>query len=236
VHLAPTPFMKPIRIVCGTRASRDEFLQRTALGRSLSLIRFEPQPQVLLFPENKAGLSTIYNIAIERAKTDPAILIFVHDDVHFCDFFWPTTIREAVERFDVVGLAGNKRRVPAQPGWAFVDTQFTWDQPEHLSGVVGHGKGFPCDIVSAFGAPGQACKLLDGLLLAGDSTRLNEAGIKFDEQFAFHFYDMDFCRQAEQKGLTMGTWPLSVVHESGGAFGSPAWRDAYQRYLQKYTS
>jgi hypothetical protein len=47
---------------------------------------------------------------------------------------------------------------------------------------------------------------------------------------------MDFCRQAELKGLRMGTWPLSVVHESGGAFGSQGWRDGYARYLQKYGS
>ncbi|WP_228978534.1 glycosyltransferase family 2 protein [Paraburkholderia gardini] len=230
-------FMKPIRLVCGTRASHDDFVRKSALGRSLALRRYSSNPpQLLLFDNNTAGLSTIYNHAIQLAKNDPAILVFVHDDVHLADFFWADRIREAVERFDVVGLAGNIRRVPYQPAWFFVDAQFTRDQPQFFSGVVGHGTGYPCNEISTYGPPGQECKLLDGLLLAADSERLSETGVCFDDQFAFHFYDMDFCRQAELKGLKMGTWPISVVHESGGAFGTPTWREGYERYLQKYQS
>ena len=55
-----------------------------------------------------------------------------------------------------------------------------------------------------------------------------------DEQFEFHFYDMDFCRQAEVKGVTMGTIPLSLMHESGGNFSSEAWKQGYQKYIQKW--
>jgi GT2 family glycosyltransferase len=227
--------MKPIRLVCGTRAPYDDFVQKTALGRSLAVSRYRNPPQLLLFDNNRAGLSSIYNHAIQQAKDNPAILVFIHDDIYLSDFFWMDRIREAVEKFDIVGLAGNVRRVPHQPGWMFVDPSFTRDEPRFFSGVVGHGKGFPCSDVSMYGPSGLECKLLDGLLLAADSGRLTEAGLGFDEQFAFHFYDMDFCRQAELKGLKMGTWPISVIHESGGAFGTPAWRDAYQRYLQKYT-
>jgi hypothetical protein len=68
-------------------------------------------------------------------------------------------------------------------------------------------------------------------------VELENAGahqLRFDTRFAFHFYDMDFCRQAESKGLRMGTWPISVVHESKGAFGNAAWQQAYGRYLEKY--
>jgi hypothetical protein len=34
----------------------------------------------------------------------------------------------------------------------------------------------------------------------------------------------------------MGTWPISVVHESGGSFGSPGWKAAYLKYLDKWQS
>jgi GT2 family glycosyltransferase len=160
--------------------------------------------------------------------------VFVHDDVSIVDYFWMDRLRDALARFDVVGLAGNRRRSPLQPAWAFATPDFKWDTPEYLSGSVGHGKGFPCDEVSYFGPSGVECKLLDGLMLVADSTRLVEAGVRFDEQFDFHFYDMDFCRQAELKGLRMGTWPISVVHESAGAFNTPPWRAGYERYLRKY--
>ena len=225
--------MKPIRIVCGTRVSEQEFSTKTALGRSLLIHQAANPVEIRLFAENKQGLSTIYNRAIDEARDNPAILVFVHDDVHVCDFLWSERLREGVVAFDVVGLAGNTRRVEGQPAWAFVDDRFTWDQACHLSGLVGHGNSFPCS-VSNFGPVPQPCKLLDGLLLAVDSERLEQAHVRFDEQFEFHFYDMDFCRSAELNGLSMGTWPLSVVHESGGAFGTPAWRESFGRYQDKY--
>jgi predicted O-linked N-acetylglucosamine transferase (SPINDLY family) len=226
--------MKPIRFVCGTRCSREQFSNETALGRSLKLYAHLPGIQLQLFDNNTRGLSSIYNAAIDDAKQQPAILVFVHDDVWLNDFFWAERIRGSLAGFDVVGLAGNLRRVPRQPAWAFATPDLRWDERKYLSGTVGHGKGFPCDIASTFGPSGQECKLLDGLLLIADSETLERSSLRFDEQFKFHFYDMDFCRQAELKGLRMGTWPLSVVHESGGAFGSPGWRESYALYLGKY--
>jgi len=209
-------------------------MRETALGRSLAVQRHARPPELLLFDNNTTGLSALYNAAIEQAAGSPAILVFVHDDVSINDFFWTERIHEALQQFDIIGLAGNRRRSPQQPAWAFATPQFAWDTPEYLSGSVGHGKGVASDGVSYFGPVGVECKLLDGLMLVADSTRLIESGVRFDEQFEFHFYDMDFCRQAELKGLKMGTWPISVVHESAGAFNTPVWRAAYERYLRKY--
>ena len=74
---------------------------------------------------------------------------------------------------------------------------------------------------------------MDGLLLAVDSQVLKKAGLRFDERFSFHFYDLDFCRQAEIKHLKMGTIPLSVVHLSGGNMDQ-VWRNTYDEYLKKW--
>ena len=169
-----------------------------------------------IFDNNFMGLPKIYNKAIDDAERNPALLMFIHDDVHICDFFWMDRIYDAVRQFDIVGLAGNRRRVARQVGWAFKSSDWTRDNPEFLSGTVGHGKGSRCDKVSVFGPSKQECKLLDGVLLVADSNRLIERNVRFDERFDFHFYDMDFCRQAEIKGLRMGTWRISVIHESGG--------------------
>jgi GT2 family glycosyltransferase len=225
--------MKPIRLVCATRHDEARFVADSALGRSLKLYNYVPGQQLLLFDNNRTGLSTIYNRAIEHARQSPATLVFIHDDISICDFHWVERILEGLESFDIIGLAGNTRRMPRQPSWAFTP-EMKWDRREFLSGTVGHGEGFPCSVVSHFGRAGQSCKLLDGLMLAADSERLVQSGVRFDEQFDFHFYDLDFCRQAELKGLTMGTWPISVVHQSGGAYGEPEWVAAYERYLRKY--
>ena len=72
------------------------------------------------------------------------------------------------------------------------------------------------------------------MLLVARSEMLTRTGLRFDQRFKFHFYDLDFCRQAEIKSISMGTWPISIIHESTGGVGSPAWQSAYEKYLKKY--
>ncbi len=62
----------------------------------------------------KTGLPELYNRALRDAVDDPAIMIFVHDDAHLCDFFWPNHILAGLSSFDILGVAGNRRRVPSQ--------------------------------------------------------------------------------------------------------------------------
>jgi GT2 family glycosyltransferase len=222
-----------IRFVVATRKNREDFFKNTATGKSLNLYRF-PFVQLDLYESNSAGLSTVYNRSIEKAKSDPAILVFAHDDIHITDFFWVDQLINSLNHFDIVGVAGNKRRVLNQTSWAFIDSNFTWDKPENLSGVVGHGYGFPPPNLSIFGPPCQEVKLLDGVFLACHSEFLKAKDLNFDEKFDFHFYDLDFCRQAEQKSARMGTWCISIVHESGGNFNSPQWQIAKEKYLSKW--
>ena len=199
-----------------------------------SIYKHLPFVELRLFEQNSSGLPTLYNLAIVESKHNPAILIFIHDDIHLCDFFWADQIFNALQIFDIVGLVGNKRRVPRQPSWAFIDNKFTWDAPENLSGIIGHGSGFPCLNLTFFGPPCQEVKLLDGLMLICRSEVLIDKKLVFDEQFHFHFYDLDFCRQAEQKKIKMGTWAISAIHESDGNFGSEGWKSEYQKYLEKW--
>lgn len=222
-----------ITLVVATRASEQDFYKKTATGRSLAFHK-PPFVEVRLFPNNTEGLPTVYNRAIRESSGVPTTLIFAHDDLHILDFYWFHRIKEGLNNFGVIGLVGNRRRVPKQPSWAFIDTKFTWDKQENFSGVVGHGKGFPPNGLNIFGSPRQQVVLLDGLLLASENKTLLENNLMFDERFKFHFYDLDFCRQAEVKKISCGTWDLSLIHESGGSFGSEAWKASYQQYLQKW--
>ena len=232
---APAAAAEPmrIRIVCATRADREGFFSSTALGQSLTLHR--PQGvEVRLFPNNEQGLPSIYNTAIAESAQERLALLFVHDDVFLCDFHWAAGLREALTTYDIVGLAGNRRRLPGQPGWGFIDEKLTLDKRVHLSGAVAHGQGFPPESIDVFGPSKQKVVLLDGVFIAARSEALQSKSVRFDERFDFHFYDLDFCRQAEQSGLTMGTWPISVVHQSRGAFVSDGWRRGYDTYLEKW--
>ncbi len=227
-----------IRLVCATRLSADDFFASSALGRSLQFYRTFPRGQPIelrLFPNNSTSLSTVYNQAIAEAAESPAVLVFVHDDVLLNDFYWARHLFEGLAHFDIIGLAGNRRRVAGQSSWMFLDDAFTRDDDANLSGVLGHGQGFP-DLIelSVYGQPGQEVKLLDGVFIAARSSTLVKSGVRFDSRFEFHFYDLDFCRQAELAGLRMGTWAISAIHASIGNFGRDIWRRSYVAYLAKY--
>jgi GT2 family glycosyltransferase len=191
--------------------------------------------ELRLFANNAEGLAGLYNTAIEEARSDPAILMFVHDDVYLTDYYWSEHLHRALESFELVGLAGNRRRVPGQASWMYLDGRFTCDNFDNLSGVLGHGESFPnLKELSVYGEPGQEVKLLDGVLMAARSQLLIERNLRFDPRFQFHFYDIDFCRQAEMRNVRMGTWAISVVHASAGRLGSESWHAAYAEYLAKY--
>jgi hypothetical protein len=223
----------PIRVVCATRYKKEDF-QKTAAGRSLFLSQHISPHQLVLFAENILGLGTLYSAVIKHAKTNPAVLVFMHDDLYINDFFWAHRIREGLKKFDIIGLAGNVRRFPGQPAWAFTDLSFRWDEQYNLSGVVAHGILGKEKPPRPFGSSNQKCSLLDGVLLAADSEKLNNLHVNFDPQFHFHFYDMDFCRQAHLRNLSMGTIALSATHQSPGKFGNAVWQESYRKYIKKW--
>ena len=223
----------PIRVVCATQKSKEDFFSLTQTGKSL--LAFSdggsdggPVEMLVAF-DNSFGLSAVYNAAIKKSESEPAILVFIHDDIFITDFFWTERVREGLKVFDVIGLAGTEQRKPGDLMWS------ENHQKGVLSGYVAHGLEFPGS-PSYYGKVGKECKLWDGVFLAARSDTLLEHNIKFDPDFDFHFYDLDFCRTVEKANLKMGTIPLAVIHSSGGNFSTPAWRDGSRKYLKKWGS
>ncbi len=204
-----------------------EFVRTSPLAASIKRIAVATLVRVDLRASNALGLSEVYNTALAEAEEDETIL-FVHDDVWIDDWQVPARLKDALEHYDVVGLAGTRRRVPRQGTWPFDVDNKTW-VTEWLSGAVSHDGQ-----VSYYGPMPQQVLLLDGLFLAAKVSTLRKANVAFDPQFDFHFYDLDFCRSCEAAGLTMGTWPIAVNHASGGNFGTPEWHRAFEKYLAKW--
>ena len=152
--------------------------------------------------QNRRPLADWYNRRLDDSTAD--VLAFVHDDVWLDDCHVAVRLAEALGRFDVVGVAGCVRRNPGRPGWAFPDDRLEWDDPGNLSGCIAHGPG-PCGAVDFRFPTPAACELLDGVFLAAKRQTLLAAGVRFDPRFAFHFYDLDFCRSATTAGLRLGT-------------------------------
>lgn len=240
--------MKPsLRLVTATRRDPYGFWTESLLGRSLTLVPEPLRPELVVAFENGAGLPQVYNRAIDATPGETPLL-FVHDDVFIHDVFFAARIDEALARWDVVGLAGSRASDLRQPSWSLAfDASLTavaeqWNLPNaqiELSGVVGHAlrpdtAAVPASRLSLYGPTPRACDLLDGLFLAARASRLRDHGVRFDTQFDFHLYDLDFCRAAARAGLTLGTWPIFVTHASGGRYASDGFRKNARAYLDKW--
>lgn len=221
-----------IDIVSATRLSSRDFWTKSALGQSLKRLENDQRIRARIAFRNRKGLSEVYNTQI--AAPDPGeAMVFMHDDVWIDDEHFVDRVLEGLARYDVIGVAGTRRRRPFQPAWAFVDINFNGEDVEHLTGMIAHGPK-PFGEMAIFGECPADCELLDGVFIAGRTSALLDNGVKFDPLFKFHLYDMDFCRTARLKGLSMGTWPILLTHQSPGAFGSPSWTDQYRLYLEKW--
>lgn len=223
--------MSDILIVAATLKNRVQFARGSYLGRSLRRLAFDERIKSSITYGNTRGLPSVFNRQIV-AKNENKILVFTHDDVRIDDYWLSTRLDEGLRAFDVIGVAGNRRRRANQASWAFT-APGRWDRPENLSGAVAHIQG-SSEAVSFYGDPKRKCKLLDGVLIAVRASALIASGLRFDEEFDFHFYDLDFCRTAQRHGLTLGTWPIALTHASGGSFGSPDWEEALRRYRLKW--
>lgn len=192
---------------------------------------FDETLRVGLFESNRRGLPEVYNQFISEAWREEE-LVFLHDDLWLDDLFFSDRMRAALRVYDVVGLAGNTRLLPGMPAWHAKNLEMEWDL-EHLSGVVCHGPQ-PFGNPTVFGPTPAPAELLDGVLLAARAGTLLDAGVRFDQRFDFHFYDLDFSRQARAAKLKVGTWPIAVTHCSTGAFGSDAWKRGRELYREKW--
>ncbi len=221
-----------IEIVSATRLHQKNFWIKSALGISLRRLNWDTRISACIFYENRLGLSEVYNTRI-NAEQGPEILVFIHDDVWIDDYYFVDRILDGLNAYDVIGVAGNSRRLPGQPSWIFPEDLSRRDTPEFLRGSIAHSS-HPFGVVSRFGTSPGECELLDGVFLAARKSTLLSHGIAFDPVFDFHFYDMDFCCSARVKKLRLGTWPICLTHQSTGAFGSPAWRDKLEKYTKKW--
>ena len=221
-----------LEIVSATRLPEHDFWSESALGVSLRRIGNDSRLVARVTFANRRGIPDIYNARI-AADDQSDIVIFIHDDVWIDDDYFADRVIEGLTRYDLIGVAGSRRRVERQPAWSFPDTRFVWDDRANLSGSIAHGKS-PFGQVSSYGAAPADCELLDGVFLAARKAVLRTTGVRFDPQFEFHFYDMDICRSARQRGLRLGTWPISLTHQSLGAYDTEQWNVKYRAYLDKW--
>lgn len=215
-----------LRIVSATR---DDWESAPAIAQS-----YLSKVELSLVEHNREGLPTVYNKFLEAHPDE--ILIFVHDDVFIEDTFWVEKLLSVMEDYPIVGLAGSKGLPDPENGgfvWWNKSTEYlSGAVAQYLSGAVAHPHG-DAVYVTSYGPAPREVDWLDGLFLAVDAKVVTEAGVRFDERFDFHYYDMDFCLTARQSGLKLSTVPIWVYHESPGATTEEA-KEAHRQGLHTF--
>jgi hypothetical protein len=137
-----------LTFVTATRLGQELFLAQSMLGQSLRQVKSLGPFVLNLFADNTRPLGACYNEVIEIADPD-SILVFIHDDVSVDDWHVGRRLEDALDRFDVIGVAGNQRRLARQETWYLLPSRTVngsriLDQFDtgFLSGSIGHGPSF----------------------------------------------------------------------------------------------
>lgn len=221
--------MNKLIITSCTRLNESEW-STSLLGSSYPRLPNADTHSIIHY-NNKEAITKCYNKTIDIVKAwqdynPDDIIVFVHDDVRIEDLFFIEKLEEGLKEFDVVGVAGGKKllidhRVPPM-----------WTNGAIGSGAIHHSKDSH-RMPNCFGLFGRVLTL-DGVCIATKLSTLVNNNIRFDEQFDFHCYDLDFSMQCYKNRLKLGTIPLHLLHGSVGDFGSEGFKVNANKFYEKY--
>lgn len=173
------------------------------------------------------SLSEGYNRGVRQSSG--SIIIFSHDDIEIVTPDFSRKIKDHLNHFDIVGVAGTSKLVNC-----------AWSSRGHpyIHGVITHFNRTSDEYeVTVFGADRSVVpgiQALDGVFLAVRRKTLET--VTFDEQTfdGFHLYDVDFTYSAFLAGFQLAVCnDIALIHWSSGNFDD-VWRGYCRRFLAKF--
>jgi hypothetical protein len=220
--------MKLSLLYCTQTKNKQELTEKYGKFNILNSERLD-EVDVYSKIENKKTLPTVYSAWI---KKNDGITVLTHDDLLIKDKFWLEKLNKALEKYDVVGLAGGSKVVIKPPClWHLMCPKETY------RGSVAHVAPNGRDtFMTNFGEQGRVL-ILDGIFLAFNSKKIREAGANFDttNPCIAHFYDIDFSLTCNKLKLKLGTVNIDTVHYSPGLKKyTDEWYAGQSWFMQKY--
>lgn len=184
---------------------------RLALARESIGDAFDGTPWELVHVADARSLAEGYERGRAKARGD--VIVFCHDDIVLVADHFRARLLDALQRADVVGVAGATK--VTGPAWF-------WSGPPHIHSWVAHlsGARLMAGIASAAPAFVADAQALDGVFIA--THRETAERVRFDPVAfdAWHGYDVDFSYRAHLAGLRVAiAQDLLLVHRSTGSFG-----------------
>lgn len=219
-------------------ATKETDVTKTLLYQSLLTLRhftiLNPEYEVFMYPQNSLGLSAVYNAAIDSLGPQFTEAIFVHDDVYLDDINIISKVRDGLQVYDIVGVAGGSTPNVVHPALWHIMTK-----RETHRGFVGHfNKDNTQVYMTSFGAVPSEVDILDGVFLGVNCERVKRVKWRFNEGYTFHHYDLSSCLDARALGLKLGVLPVHMVHKSPGLLdiNDPVFVRSNQKFLLEYGS
>jgi GT2 family glycosyltransferase len=213
-----------IRIIVPTVLTEVSYKQSVPYKCLEKLIDYDDRdysPHIIVIPENKEGFCLLYNRYINKYPDDT--VVFIHDDIEIHDQYFFEKLQKAHEKYDIVGLAG------ASSQDYTTSKTFAWhlcmNKREDGRGFLSHaipkdvgGYGFPYINSSYFGPTPADAVFVDGVFISFNTKKVVDSGVKFNEKYTFHHYDMSACAEAKKAGLSIGVYPIFGIHHGLGEF------------------
>lgn len=193
---------------------------------------------------NTDGLPVVYNRFLndEQIK-DYDYVILLHDDIWLNDVLVFDKIVGVSSFYDIIGVCGGKEWRATMD----LNTPISWTSATKSAG----GSGFMLHCLknenteekyenmnyfsSNYGKSPSKTMTLDGCFLCLTKKAINNTKCRFDKQFKFHYYDIDFCTTAYVNKLSLGTAPILITHESlGEGVYDNSYLEAQRLYLTKW--
>lgn len=192
-------------------------LPSSAKDRSVlyqSMQGMSSEVKLVMHYDNSEPLTQVYNRYINKKTAKKHdIVLFAHDDLYIDDLKLRGKLYGAVDRFDIIGLAGCVNPVIESPAlWHRMSKREDW------RGIVNHPYQHDINVITSmsFGPTPSRVLLVDGLFMAVNLKSVMSVGWKFNEEFSYHHYDLSSCLDANKLSLKIGVIPVNVIHVSKG--------------------
>ena len=183
------------------------------------------------YNNTQVGLSEYYNNIIETHYHKFDTLIFCHHDVSL-RYTNIQAVLDGLKQYDVVGVAGGiNPKIVEKNLWH-------WMMPkDSYRGIAGHSMDDQSMYVTSFGPTPSRVAILDGVFLALDSKKIYNSKARFDNNFKWHHYDIDFSLTCNYNKLKLGVWPILIQHDSPGLWNIDdiEWNRSNQYFIKKWS-
>jgi hypothetical protein len=220
-------------VACSISRSADPC--QTKIFKNLQKINKHSENKIdlkLKHNNTKTGLCEFYNKCIDEHAKICDYMILVHDDVEFINMDLAYQIEQGMQKYDILGVAG------------CIDPTIKDDNLWHLMTDRSKLRGFaghPCSndpeefYVTVFGPSPNRVAMIDGVVMVLNCKKILESNTRFDENYMFHHYDLDFSIQCNINKLKIGTWPILINHSSPGLKERhKGWSDSNEYFKNKW--